>query len=217
VPNRDGDTFRATLFARYLHPRLNAAAMAHGQGEHRARTLAGLAGRVVEVGAGDGANFAYYPEAVTEVVAIEPEEHMRARARDAARTARVPIEVHAGMADRLPVEDASFDAAVLSLVLCSVPDQAAALGEVRRVLRDGGELRFYEQVHADRPPLRMLQSAVTPIWSRLGGGCHLNRHTEHAITDAGFTIERIERFAFRPGLLATVGAPHILGSARLTA
>jgi ubiquinone/menaquinone biosynthesis C-methylase UbiE len=211
------DSFRATLFARYLYPRLNAAAMAHGQGEHRARTLAGLTGRVLEVGAGSGANFAYYPGTVTHVVAIEPEEHLRAQATAAADVAGIAVEVRAGLADRLPAEDGSFDAAVLSLVLCSVPDQAAALAEVRRVLRARGELRFYEHVHADRPPLRTLQTAATPLWSRLGGGCHLNRHTEQAITTAGFTIERIERFQFSPGLLATLGAPHILGSARLSA
>jgi SAM-dependent methyltransferase len=210
------DSFRATLFARYLYPRLNAEAMAHGQGEHRARTLAGLAGRVLEVGAGSGVNFPYYPDTVTQVVAVEPEEHLRPQAQAAIDGASVSIEVRAGLADRLPVDDGSFDAVVLSLVLCSVPDQAAALAEARRVLRAGGELRFYEHVHADGQPLRALQSVATPLWSRLGGGCHLNRHTEHAIIDAGFTIEHIERFQFRPGLLATVGAPHILGRARLS-
>ncbi len=137
-----------------------------------------------------------------------------AAALKAARNAPRPITVVPGLAEVLPADDASFDAAVCSLVLCSVPDQGTALAEVQRVLRPGGELRFYEHVGADRPPLTLLQRAVEPLWSRLGGGCHVTRDTESGHSAAGFSIERIERFTFSPGVVARLGSPHILGIAR---
>src|SRR5512142_1019590 len=111
---------------------------------HRDELVAGLSGRVIEVGAGTGSNFAHYPATVEQLVAVEPEPHLRRQARAAAARARIPIEVLDGVADRLPADDASFDAAVVSLVLCSVPDQTSALAELYRVLRPGGDLRFYE-------------------------------------------------------------------------
>jgi ubiquinone/menaquinone biosynthesis C-methylase UbiE len=125
---------------------------------------------VLEVGAGAGLNFAYYPPSVTEVVAVEPEVHLRAQAVQKAATAPVPIRVVAGSADHLPLGDASVDAAVTSLVLCSVPDQHLALAELFRVVRPGGELRFYEHVRAPTPALVLAQRAIEPLWSRLGGG-----------------------------------------------
>jgi ubiquinone/menaquinone biosynthesis C-methylase UbiE len=117
---------------------------------HRRETLAGLSGRVLELGAGNGRNFAFYPPEVSEVVAVEPEPYMRERAHEAAAQATARVEVVDAVADALPFPDAGFDAAVASLVLCSVPDQPTALAELRRVIRPGGELRFYEHVHAER-------------------------------------------------------------------
>ena len=136
-------------FAR-LYPGVAARADRRGAAGHRRRLLHGLAGRVVEVGAGDGRNFGHYPPTVTAVVAIEPEPTLRALAAEAAREAAVPVTVIPGFADELPFADGEFDAAVASLVLCSVPDQARALSELRRVLRANGELRFYEHVIARR-------------------------------------------------------------------
>jgi SAM-dependent methyltransferase len=211
---RTGQSVSRPLFARVLLPRFTAAAMAHGQGAHRQRLLSALSGRVLEVGAGAGLNFAYYPPSVTEVVAVEPEVHLRAQAVQKAATAPVPIRVVAGSADHLPLEDASVDAAVASLVLCSVPDQRRALAELFRVVRPGGELRFYEHVRAPTPALVAVQRAIEPLWSCLGGGCHLTRQTKAAIVEAGFVIERIERFAFAPCLLGRLAASHILGSGR---
>ena len=112
------------------------------QTEHRRRVLEGLRGRVIEVGAGNGLNFPHYPAGVTEVIAVEPEQYLRTKAAAAAAEAPVPLRVVDGLADSLPGGDGEFDAAVASLVLCSVPDQASALAELRRVLRPGGELRF---------------------------------------------------------------------------
>ena len=117
------------------------------------------------------------------------------------------------VADRLPFADDSFDAAVASLVLCSVPDQPSSLSELRRVLHPGGELRFYEHVRPNNPRTAAVWQRLDDwnIWPRLAGGCHAARDTEAAIRAAGFEIERCRRFPFKGG---PVTAPHILGVAR---
>ena len=184
----DRGRFQHPRFAR-AYERISREAETRGTGEHRARMLDGVAGRVIEVGAGNGLNFGHYPPAVTEVVAVEPEDLLRATAARAAADARVPVTVVTGHADRLPAEDASFDVAVVSLVLCSVPDPVTALTEVRRVLRPGGQLRFYEHVRSQRALLGLLEDLVTPVWSRAAGGCHLNRDLTASIRAAGFAID----------------------------
>lgn len=201
------------VFAR-IYQRVSAAAEQAGAAEHRDRLLDGLAGRVVEVGAGNGLNFAHYPAAVTEVVAVEPEPYLRARAEEQARHAAVPIRVVEGTAGALPLPDASVDAGVASLVLCSVPDQATALAELHRVIRPGGELRFYEHVAAHDPRMARWQRRLEPLWTRMVGGCHLTRDTERAVEAAGFVIERNERFLFQPCWMSQLSAEHVLGRAR---
>ena len=184
---------------------------------HRRALVQGLSGRVIEIGAGNGRNFSLYPSTVTEVVAVEPEPYMRGKAKQAATSARVPIKVVEGVAEQLPAETASFDAAVVSLVLCSVPDQALALAEVRRVLLPGGELRFYEHVVSSRAGLARAQALVDRLfWPRVGGGCHASRDTTAAIRNAGFDIEKCRRLSVKPCFAAVIVAPHILGAARPT-
>ncbi len=135
--------------------------------DHRRTLLAGLQGRVVEVGAGAGANFGHYPRGVTEVVAVEPEPYLRERARAAATRAPVRVTVLEGTAERLPLPDAGCDAAVACLMLCSVSDQALALAELRRALRPHGELRFYEHVLSERRALAAGQRLVDrTFWPR---------------------------------------------------
>jgi SAM-dependent methyltransferase len=185
------------------------------QRAHRRELVAGLAGRVLELGAGNGRNLGLYGPAVTEVVAVEPEPYLRARAAEAAARAAVPVRVVDGVADALPAVDGSCDAAVVSLVLCSVPDQARALAELRRVLRPGGELRFYEHVVARDPRLRRRQELLdATVWPRLGGGCRITRDTGTAIEAAGFTIERCRRLSVMPLRILAPVAPHLLGVAR---
>ena len=207
------DTVRRPLFANVLYPRFRKAAEESGEHEYRKRLLDGLRGRVLELGCGDGAHFRLYPETVDELVAVEPEENLIRRAELAAAGARCPVRIVPGFAEVLPAADGEFDAAVAALVLCSVGDQRAALSELRRVIRPGGELRFFEHVRADARMHAAAQLAVQPLWAQLGGGCHLARNTERAISDAGFRIERIERFEFAPGFLQKLGGPHILGVA----
>jgi ubiquinone/menaquinone biosynthesis C-methylase UbiE len=183
---------------------------------YRRRLLAGLKGRVVEVGAGTGVHFQYYPSSVTEVLAVEPEPNLRATAESAAREAGVAVRVTPGTAEALPAADASMDAGVSAGLLCSVHDPAAALAELARVIRSGGELRFYEHVISRRPRAALLQRGLdaTGVWARAMGGCHTSRDTEAAIARAGFRIESIERSTFHPTLLDVPVAPKILGRAR---
>jgi SAM-dependent methyltransferase len=201
------------IFAR-VYARISPAMDRGGLAEHRARLLDGLAGAVVEVGCGNGRNFPHYPAAVTRVLAVEPDPHLRGIAEHAATHAPVPIEVVAGIANRIPVDDGSCDAAVASLVLCSVGDPQAALREIHRVLRPGGQLRFLEHVQARGAALRRVQRALdATLWPRLAGGCHTGRDTEAAIRAAGFTIVRIEHFDFPPGRIRQPASPHITGAA----
>lgn len=212
MTNAGIERVRHPVFAR-IYERVSAAAEAAGAADHRTRLLAGLSGTVVEVGAGNGMNFTHYPETVS-VIAVEPEAYLRARAEERARDATVPVRVVDGTATRIPLADASADAGVASLVLCSVADQAAALAELRRVIRPGGELRFYEHVAADSAARARWQRRVDPLWTRVAGGCHLTRDTERAIRDAGFDIEKLERFRFQPCWLSKLTADHVLGRAR---
>ena len=204
---------RHPLFARFFD-RFAAKDEEHGQAELRDELLRGLSGRVIEVGAGNGLNFPHYPAEVEELVAVEPEACLRERAVAAAQTAPVPITVLDGVAGRLPAGDGSFDAAVVSGVLCSVPDQGSALADLRRVLRPGGELRFYEHVRGRNPVRRRFQDAVDLVWPRLMGGCHPNRDTLAAIERAGYTIEACRGFEFPPGARLSPVSPRILGVAR---
>jgi ubiquinone/menaquinone biosynthesis C-methylase UbiE len=214
MPGGD-EKVRHPLFAR-LYARLSAQAEDKGQAEHRRELLSGLEGRAIEVGAGHGLNFPYYPETVTEVVAVEPESHLRRMASKAAEEARVPVVVVDGVAGSIPAGDGEFDAAVACLVLCSVPDPARALAEFHRVLRPGGELRFYEHVLADTPALARAQRIGdrTRAWPLVAGGCHASRDTARTMEMAGFTIERCKRFPFRAELVEFLATPKILGVAR---
>lgn len=200
------------LFAR-VFDRMSAKTEDQGAAEHRKRLLSGLGGRVIEVGAGNGLNFPHYPTTVSEVLAVEPEDYLRAKAERAAAEASVSIRVVDGVADGLPVEDGSHDAVVASLVLCSVPDQVKALAEARRVLRSGGELRFYEHVVSDEPRRARLQNAAAWFWPLVGGGCHPNRDTVGAIERAGFEVTNCERFEFQPSVVMAAVAPHVIGAA----
>ncbi|MET8246870.1 class I SAM-dependent methyltransferase [Streptomyces sp. NPDC005202] len=183
------DPVHHPLFARY-YARISVAAETRmGMARVREKLLAGLSGRVIEIGAGNGLNFGHYPGTVSEVVAIEPERLLRHRAVEAALRAEVPVDVVPGAAEALPVKSEAFDAVVLALVLCSVRDVPRALGEVRRVLRPGGEVRFFEHGRGGGRAMTLAQRALDrTVWPPLNGGCHLAREPVAALRDAGFQL-----------------------------
>ncbi len=184
-----------------------------GLAERRAQLLSGLSGRVLEIGAGTGSNFPHYPPSVSEVVAIEPEAYLRGLAEKAATDAPVPVHVLDAAAEALPFEDGEFDAAIASLVLCSVHNPARALGELFRVTRSCGELRFNEHVRSHSPVVARIQQTADRIgWPRVAGGCHLARDTEALISHAGFEIGSMDRYSFRIPPLDPA-KPHIIGTA----
>jgi SAM-dependent methyltransferase len=206
---------RHPAFARFFD-RVGARDEERGQADLRRELLDGLTGNVLEVGAGTGLNFRHYPSTVTQLVAVEPEPYLRQRAIHAGGWAPVPVHVLAGVADLLPLADASFGAVVVSGVLCSVPEPAAALAEFRRVLRPAGELRFYEHVYAGSPIRRGYQNAIDLVWPHVMGECHVNRDTRQAIEDAGFLIAACRALIFPPDAHLLPVAPRILGRARMS-
>ncbi|MFE2030015.1 class I SAM-dependent methyltransferase [Streptomyces hygroscopicus] len=208
-------TVHHPLFAR-CYARLGPLADERaGLGELRGELLAGLSGRVVEIGAGSGLNFPHYPDTVSEVVAIEPERHLRQLAAQAGLRAGVPVDVVPGVAEALPVKSEAFDAAVACLVLCSVRDVRRALAELLRVLRPGGELRFLEHGRAEGRVLATTQRVLDrTVWPLVFGGCHTGREVRSEIVAAGFEpiSHRRLRVPDRGPTLPT--SPCVRGAAR---
>lgn len=200
------------LFARYFDW-CGARLEERGGRQIRGELLAGLSGRVAEVGAGTGLNFPHYPSSVREVVAVEPEPYLRARAARTAAAAPVPVRVADGTAAELPAADGEFDAVVVSGVLCSVADVPAALAEFSRVMRPGGQLRFWEHVRSRDPVYAAFQQAADLAWPHLMGGCHVQRDTLAAIGRV-FAVESCRGFRFPPSAVLSPPAPRILGIAR---
>lgn len=183
--------------------------------EHRRGLLAGLQGQVLEVGCGDGRAFELYPTEVAGVVAVEPDSTARAVAAERAREAEVRIDVVEGSAEALPVDDGAVDAVVAVWVLCSVRDPVAALAEMHRVVRPGGELRFYEHVRSENAAFRWFQRTIDRLfWTRALGGCVTTRDTTAAIKTAGFEIVGLERGFHSSSLLTITSAPYVIGTAR---
>ncbi|MGP3998928.1 class I SAM-dependent methyltransferase [Streptomyces sp. 8N706] len=209
------DAVHHPLFARF-YARLSVVAEEKaGVAAHREELLSGLSGRVIEIGAGNGLNFQHYPGTVSEVVAIEPERHLRRLASSAALRSDVPVDVVPGAAEALPVKSEAFDAAVASLVLCSVRDLPRALREIHRVLRPGGELRFFEHGRSESRAMAMTQQALDrTVWPLLFGGCHTGRDTLAAVRAAGFEMARLRRLRVPEGGPALPTSSHVLGVAR---
>ncbi len=161
-------------------------------GPHRTALLAGAEGDVIEIGGGTGANLARYGEGLSSLTVIEPEAPMLARLERKIAEVRPGTIAVAAPAEDLPFEDASFDVAVSTLVLCTVDDQPRALGELRRVLRPGGRLLFMEHVRSEDEKMARWQDRLTPLNKRLLCGCHPNRPTLDRIRSAGFEVTQVE-------------------------
>lgn len=173
-----------------IYDRLNAGAERTFLRPAREEIVGRASGRVLEIGCGTGASFPYYT-AAAEVFATEPDPHMLARARRRVADLGRAIDIRQAPAEALPFPDASFDAVVSTLVLCTVTDPARTLAEIRRVLRPGGELRFYEHVRHEHAFGAFWQDLVTPLWHRLFAGCHPNRDTAGLLRASGFTIVQL--------------------------
>ena len=181
-----------SFYRNRILPRLIHCAM--GQADLRAfRTrMAGAAtGRVLEIGIGSGLNMPFYGAGARELIGLDPSAQLLAMARRAAPS-EIPVEFIEGSAEAIPLDDASVDSVLTTWTLCSIPDAARALREMRRVLKPGGVLLFAEHGRAPEPRMRWWQDRLTPMWQCLGGGCHLNRPIGELIDAAGFRIEWLE-------------------------
>ncbi len=184
-----------------------------GLGEMRRQLLAGARGKVIELGAGTGVNVDLYPEAVEELVLVEPDPHMAKRLRARVAESSRAATIAEAPAERLPFEDDAFGIAVATLVLCTIPDPAAALAELRRVLKPGGQLLFLEHVRAEDPQLARWQDRLEKPWRFLGDGCRCNRDSVAAIAAAGFELGEVERG--RMPKAPPIVRPLVRGSASL--
>ena len=190
-----------------------AAHETHAMRALRRENLAGLAGRVLEVGAGVGTNFPFYPDTVDQVVAVEPERRLGARAREAAADAPVRVVVTGETVEGF-ASDEPFDAVVCSLVLCSIGDPESVLRQLYSLLRPGGQLRYLEHVASDGIRGRFQQLVDSSFYPRLLGNCHTHRDTERSIVDAGFEVDHARRERTLPAWAPVPVVEFALGRAR---
>jgi ubiquinone/menaquinone biosynthesis C-methylase UbiE len=182
----------------FILPRLLDLAMRNKQLlPFRERVIGAAEGRVLEIGVGSGRNLPFYRSPAKEVLALEPSPKLVAMARGAARSS-VPVHFLEASAETIPLDDGTIDSVVTTWTLCSIPQAASALQEMRRVLRPGGRLLFAEHGLAPGESVRWWQDRLTPVWRRISGGCHLNRPIHSMIEDAGFRVDRIET-GYLPG------------------
>jgi ubiquinone/menaquinone biosynthesis C-methylase UbiE len=189
LARRVQDFFRARMVRNY--DRLMEPVERRLFGEARRRLAARASGRVLDLGAGTGANFAHYREGVDRVVALDPELGMLAAARPKAAAAPVAVSLVGGSAEALPFPDASFDTVLATLVFCTIPDPGRAIVEVERVLAPGGRVLMLEHVRPPSPILGALADLLTPVQRVVAAGCHLNRATQALVARAGFRVEAL--------------------------
>lgn len=178
----------------------------------RVANLAGLTGRVLEVGAGTGTNFAHYPVGVTEVIALEPERRLAEVARTTAASAPVPVIVSTAAIEEFGAHE-PFDAVVCSLVLCSVADPDAVVRQLYSMLKPGGELRYLEHIAGVGLRGTLQKVADATVWPRLLGNCHTHRNTEASIAAAGFSVDSSRREQTLPGWLPVPVSEFAIGRA----
>jgi len=182
-----------SLYQRYVIPRLTHLAMRQNQlRPFRQRVIDAAEGRVLEIGIGSGLNFPLYRDTVKSVIGLEPSPELLRMARPRAAAAAVPITLLDASAEMIPIDSASIDTVITTWTLCTIPNAPVALAEMRRVLKPGGALLFVEHGRAPEPGVARWQDRLDPLWSRLAGGCHLNRKMDDLISGSGFRIEALE-------------------------
>jgi ubiquinone/menaquinone biosynthesis C-methylase UbiE len=159
---------------------------------YRRRVVPAAHGRVLEIGIGSGLNLPLYTDVVEQVIGLDPSARLLSMAQQVHGSGAASTRLIEGSAEALPLEDASFDAVVTTWTLCTIPDVIVALQEMRRVLKPSGELLFVEHGRSPDQKVRRWQDRLTPVWKRLGGGCHLNRPIRELLEQSGFRIERID-------------------------
>ena len=180
------------IYNGYVLPRLTHLSMRQAQlRAYRERVVGGATGRVLEIGFGSGLNLPYYPEAVDEIIGVEPSPGMMALARQAVASCRHKVTLVARSAVDLPLDDRSVDTIVVTWSLCSILDVGWTLMEARRVLRPGGRMRFVEHGLSPDAKVAIWQDRLTPLWRRCAGGCHLNRKVSDLIRNAGFELAEL--------------------------
>jgi len=159
---------------------------------YRERVAAAAEGRVLEIGIGSGLNLPFYGRAVEAIIGLDPSPRLLALARRGLGRRSVPVELLEACAESLPLDDRSVDTVLTTWTLCTIPEVPRALAEMRRVLRPSGRLLFVEHGLAPDAPVRRWQDRLTPLWKRIGGGCHLNRPIAELIAAAGLRLEHLE-------------------------
>lgn len=181
------------FYDRVIFPRLMHLVMGFGElPEYRRRVVPAAEGRVLEIGIGSGLNAPLYTDRVSDVIGLDPHETLNRMARERVSRAAVPIHVVNGSAERIPLDRGDVDTVVMTWTLCSIADPIQALREMRRVLKPGGQLLFIEHGSAPDAGVARWQDRLTPLWKRLAGGCHLNRHIDRLIREAGFALPTLE-------------------------
>lgn len=203
-----------SFYSSAVAPRLVSALCGLGPiTRQRRRIVPRAKGHVLEIGIGSGRNLPFYdPETVASVIGVDPDATMLKLGGKRFQQARVPLDVRAGVAENLPLENQSIDTALIAYTLCSLPAPSAALAEVKRVLKPGGQILFCEHGRSQNEGVARMQDRLNPVWRRLAAGCNLNRNVEEILTQNGFNIVELERFSLS-GVPRTIGS-HYFGCAQ---
>jgi ubiquinone/menaquinone biosynthesis C-methylase UbiE len=193
------------FYRHYVFPRLLDLAVASKvYREPRRRTMATASGRILEIGFGTGMNLQYYPPSVRRIEAIDPDANLDRLSAPRIAASAIEVDFHHLDAQRLPFAESSFDTVVCTLTLCSIPDVEHALGEVRRVLKPGGQFLFLEHGLAPEPGVARWQHRLTPVQQRVGGGCHLDRPMARLVAGAGLALGPVRNYYLK-------GVPRFIG------
>lgn len=183
------------IYERHLLPRLVKLTMSSEEmHRQRARTLAGVRGKVLEIGFGNGLNLQHYPPEVQSIAGVDPSPLAAKLARKDIAAAEFPVEIHTASAESLPFENGAFDAVTMTWTLCTIPDPSLALAEMKRVLKPGGHLHFVEHGLSPDVGVARWQGRLNGVQRFIGGGCNLNRKIDQLITQAGLEIDSLENF-----------------------